>query len=365
MINQEMNVHIENKMPNAKQIFKKYVSMESSCGYLMEVARNSFFISIGINEINDGIKNPKRFKITKLHLIYFAISDLILILFSAFNYFHASLMADILPAQFRIVFSLVTIGFTWFSIVKFDMFSGELKFNLSPLKVFYSLINNIKSIHKLTDSNYNRLAILSRITEILVMDSGSPIVCFSLIILTFLIAVLSKKFIWIFLAIHFIPSIILACTAFLCWICMVLILISYYKMRFDQIHSSIKSIVSNGKWSVINKRREKQLKNLIEEHKSVSNEIHKVNLMLRRSVGAMFIALSMNRVNTLYVLINFENNIFVVLMLSITSFLIFTFGFGLTYLFSHQIKSAHQNYKLIYSILCKFNMKLRFRFKVI
>ena len=352
-------------MLNAKKIFKKYVSMERSCGYLMEVARNSFFISIGINEINDGIKNPKRFKITKLHLIYFGISNLILILFSVFNCFYVSLMADILPAQFRIVFNLVAIGFTWFFVIKFDMFSGELKFNLSPLKVFYFLINNIKSIHKLTDLHYNRLAILSRIAQILVMDSSSPIVCFSVIILNFLIAAFSKKSIWIFLAIHLIPSTILACIAFLCWICIVLILISYYKMRFDQIYSSIKSIVSNGKSNIINKRREKKLKNLIEEHKSVSNEIQKVNSIFRRSVGAMFITLSVNRVNALYVLINYKNNIFVVLMLSFTLFLIFTFGFGLTYLFSHQIKSAHQSYKLIYSILCKFKMKLRFRFKVI
>ena len=71
-------------------------------------------------------------------------------------------------------------------------------------------------------------------------------------------------------------------------------------MRFDQIHSSIKSIASNGnfiskrrekqsiksikpngKWNAINKRRQKQLINLIEEHKSVSYEIHKLNLMLR------------------------------------------------------------------------------------
>ena len=133
-------------------------------------------------------------------------------------------------------------------------------------------------------------------------------------------------------------------------------------MRFDQIHSSIRTIVSNG--NVINKRRERQLINLIDEHKSISNEIHKLNLMLRRSAGVMSIVLSTDRMIILHLFINFNNNIFVNVMLVATCCVLFVFGFGLTYLFSRQIKSAHQSDKLIYSTLCRFNMRLKFKFKV-
>ena len=53
------------------------------------------------------------------------------------------------------------IGHIWIFAIKIEMILAEINSNLSPLKVFYYLINDIKSKHKLTDLNYNRLAILS------------------------------------------------------------------------------------------------------------------------------------------------------------------------------------------------------------
>lgn len=56
--------------------------MESSIGHLMKVAKDFYFILIRINQINDGVRNTKRFKITILHVIYLIIFSLILNLFS-------------------------------------------------------------------------------------------------------------------------------------------------------------------------------------------------------------------------------------------------------------------------------------------
>ena len=50
-----------------KQKFKENFSMESSFGHLMKVTKDFYLVSIGINEINYGIKNPKRFKISIMH----------------------------------------------------------------------------------------------------------------------------------------------------------------------------------------------------------------------------------------------------------------------------------------------------------
>ena len=366
MINQRINDYIENRMNKINirmQRFRDNLSMEKSIGHLMKTAKNFYFISIGIQEINDGNKDPKRFKIIILQLTYYAIINLILTLFSVSNYFYSQLKTDFLPADFKIFvvgFSLATI---WMLLKKIDMFLAENKWNLSPLKIFYFLINNMKSEHKLTDLNYNRLAILSRIIIIL-LDYG-PLIPIVILMGSFvLIAILSQKFVWIFLSIILIPYLIIADVVFSSWMCINLILFSYYKMRFDQIHSSIKSILLNGKWNVINKRREKRLINLIEEHKSVSNEIHKLNLMFRRSAGAMIIFISILRIIAMYLLINSNNNIFINVMLSVGFCLIFFFGLGLSYLFSSQIKSAHQSHKVINLILCRSNMRLKFKFKV-
>ena len=56
MINQRIDYYIGNKISNAKQRFKEYFSLEKSIGHLMKVAKDFYLISIGINEINDGIK---------------------------------------------------------------------------------------------------------------------------------------------------------------------------------------------------------------------------------------------------------------------------------------------------------------------
>ena len=87
--------------------------------------------------------------------------------------------------------------------------------------------------------------------------------------------------------------------------------------------------------------------NLIDEHKTVSNEIHKLNLIFLWSVGVMAIVLSIIRIILIFVLINLDNDFFANIFLSGGFIILTIFGFGLTYLFSLQIKSTHQSRKLI------------------
>ena len=362
MINTKINVFIRSEISNAKQRFKAYFSMENSLGQLIEVAKDFYVISIGINEINEGIKNAKRFKITILHLICYATFPFIINLFTTSNYLYSLLYVYFLPDYFRIFLFCCVLVANWILAIKIDMILAEIKSNLSPLKVFYFLINDIKSKHKLIDVNFNRLAILSRIVQLGAIYYGIPIVAALPMGLAVLIAILSQKIIWILLTIYFLPVALLVIITGSCWMCINLVLFSYYKMRFDQIHSLIKSIKPNG--NIINKRKEKQLINLIKEHKSVSDEIHKLNSMFRQSTGLMAITLSTFRTIILFLLINFNHNIFISMMFTGGFIMTFVFGFGLSYLFSRQIKSAHQSDKLIYSILCRFKMRFKFRFKV-
>ena len=343
--------------------FIEYWSMERSIGHLMEVAKSCYFISIGIDEINNGIKNPKRMRIIILQLIYFAICSLIVNLFSTTNYFYSFIKLDILPSQFQlIIFGVFGFASIWCFAFKIDILISEIKSNLSPFRIFYFLINNIKSKHRLTDFNYNRLAIWSRIVIIVNLDYGLPLFEVIAMGLAVLIAILSQKSIWILITIFFIPHLFIGIIAFSYVLCFDLILFSYYKMRFDQIHSSIKSI-SNSK--LINKKRENQFIDLIGEHNTVSIEIHKLNLMLRRSQGIMSMVLSTVRIIILHLLIRFNNNILLNMMLSIAFCILVVFGFALSYLLTLQIESAHQSNKFIHSILTKSKMRLKFKFKVI
>ena len=126
------------------------------------------------------------------------------------------------------------------------MLLAEYKLNLNLLKVIYFLIKTIKSKHKLTDLNYNRLAILPKIIQIGVLDYGTPSLTMLIMGLVISIGILSEKFVCIFLCIYFVPFALIHVITFGCWIIINSILFSYYKLRFDRIHSSIESIVLNG-----------------------------------------------------------------------------------------------------------------------
>ena len=346
-----------------KKRIKEYFLMERSCGHLMETAKNFYFFSIGIDEIYGGMKNSKRFGISIFHFMNLIIFTFILILFSLSNNVYSMIKVDILPRHFRVLIMLFTLAFIWICFIKIDMILAEINFNLSPLKVFYFLINNIYSKHKLMNLNYNRLAILSRFTAIILLDYGVPITISIAMGSIVFVAILSQKIIWILLSIYFVPLHLIASIAFIFWNGINLILFSYYKLRFDQIHSSFESIVPNG--FVISKRKEIQLTNLIKEHNSVSNEIKKLNLMIRKSACIAVVLNSANKNLILYLLTLHNDNIFVKLFLYCVFVVLFIMGFALTYLFSRQIKSAHQSYKLIYSILCNLKMRMKFKFKVI
>ena len=108
---------------------------------------------------------------------------------------------------------------------------------------------------------------------------------------------------------------------------------------------------------------EKQLNRLIYEHNLASIEIDKINLLMRRTAACIFIVFSFVKIISLYLFI-YSNDIIIrfVLINSVVIFVIF--GYALSYFFSLQIKSAHQSYKTIHLIVCKYKMRFYPKIKV-
>ena len=99
------------------------------------------------------------------------------------------------------------------------------------------------------------------------------------------------------------------------------------------------------------------------EHNLISIEVYKMSLLMRRTAAATFFIFSITKVNMVYLLIHFDYFLVKILMFfGIISLVLFSFV--LSYLFTQQIKSAHQSYKLIHSIVCNFKMGLKFKLKV-
>ena len=95
---------------------------------------------------------------------------------------------------------------SWLVPIKMDFILGQIKSKLSSFKIFYYLINNLQLKHKLTDANLNRLSILSRIIQIILLDVGMTIIIILNVAIMSLIAILSRNWIWIFQSIIYIPA---------------------------------------------------------------------------------------------------------------------------------------------------------------
>lgn len=359
-------ISIKNKLINFKnrfkQDFKEFFLVENSLNHLMKLLKWFYIISIDFDEIYYGTKNSKRLKICILLSILIWINLLHLIPFIISDYLFALMKNQILPAHLRTYYILIILFTSVIAFIKSEILINEIKFNLEPFKIFFILMNNFKAKHKLNDVNYKRLGIFSRLIIFFMVDYGVTICAILIFIYYSAMAILSKRWFWIFEATVMAPLHVIAPYTSSA-LCVIFIIYIYYKFRFDQINGQIKSIIPNGNWNFINKRVEKQLTNLIYEHNSLSIEIHKLNLMLNRWAAAMFIAFSTIKINALYLLFKFDN-IYIKFILANFFLVFFILSFLLSYLFTLQIKSAHQSYNLINSILSKFNMKLKFRLKV-
>lgn len=144
---------------------------------------------------------------------------------------------------------------------------------------------------------------------------------------------------------------------------LVFIFYAYYKLIFHQINQQIKSLIPNGKIKFINNRREKKLINLLNDHNQAAIEIHKMNLIMRRTAATMFITFSLLKIISLYLILLIKNFCMKILLANIFV-IFFFFGFILTYLYSRQINPAHQSLRFVYSVVCRYKMCLRMRIKV-
>ena len=156
------------------EYFENSIDFQNSLGYLMIVMKNSYAISVGVDQVYNGIKDSKRFKICILQLIFMLIFAFQLLIFFISSDSFSLIDGPFLPDHFRPMFFTQIIGFLQISMMRIDITFSEMGYNLSPLKVFYYLINDLTSQHKLTDKNDKRLAIFSKIPVNFLIYCGGP-----------------------------------------------------------------------------------------------------------------------------------------------------------------------------------------------
>lgn len=112
----------------------------------------SLIVSIGIDEIYLGTKNPKRFKLCVLNNILNLFVCLCHFPPLINDYIYSLIKNPFLPVELVILTTLFSIQV---SVMRVDFSLAEINYNLSPFKILYWLAKDIKSKHKLTKQNYN------------------------------------------------------------------------------------------------------------------------------------------------------------------------------------------------------------------
>ena len=365
MIYFELN--IKNWIKNFKHKLIELFLFENSIKTLSNTMKNGFVISIGFDEIYNGIKNPKRFKLCIILclIMWFATFWHILLLTPPI---WSLVSGPFLPDHFKTSIFVANVTFLLAAVEKIDYPLAEKNGNLDMLKILHILISHKDSkSHKLNEKNYKKLALLSQIVITLIEYYGVSILSILVNSVIFLVAYLSYQncgqFYWLIHSIVMsLPYVIMFITI-LSTGCILFILFIYYKMRFDQLNDKIILIIANRIGKRISIEKEKSIYRLINEHNLLSIEIHKVNLFYRRTAATFFLFSSFVKITIVYVTI-YSHHTLLKILIANAFVLCFIFAFALSTSFSLQINSAKSSYKIIHSLVCTGKMRLQLKLKV-
>lgn len=371
---------IQSKYKELKDKIKQYFLLINSLDHLENFIKKLYVFSVGSEEVYFRIKNPKRFKIS---IFICAIFWLTLCFVSSLlsNFMFILVDIPLIHIQFKKLFMLVLSIIILISVFKTDCLLAEMDNNLGILNVIYYLVKDKKDKHKLNDENYKKLAILSRISQLFLIDFVSILILVVFQLFVIIMAILSGKWFWISGIFLFIPIAMTITYTLTTITCLMIIIFAYYIMIFRQINDRIKSISNrslegtnhkqqalfikkNNLIKSFGRKKQNQLIDLIHQHNQAAIEMHKVNLLIRKSLASLFVNFSFIKLLSLYLILHLSNA-YIKTLLSLITFVPLIFLFGLTYMLTMQIKLAHQPLTLFQSIVCKYKISLLIKLKVI
>ena len=161
----KMKRRVRNKITKLKSKVNYFFLMNYSLNHLIKFMKKLYVISIDFDDVYYGIKNPRRFIICVLICGYVWLATFQLSLFCISDYLYSLIDNPFLPEFYRTFMLLGVVSLIMINVAKTDLLLGEINHNLSPFKIFYYLMNDIKSHHKLNDKNYKKLGISSNFND--------------------------------------------------------------------------------------------------------------------------------------------------------------------------------------------------------
>ena len=345
-----------------KNKIQEYFRMENSMKKLITISRRYYVSSIGFDDIYLGIWNKKRIVVNIMFCLMMWMMTLYHLLLTISDKLYSIIDGPFLPQHFRILICYAFFMLFLATSLKTEYLYIEIQFkSKSPFKIFYFLMINCD--HRLILSNYKKLSKIIRMSEMVLIDYGIPFFSILLLMIFVKISFSASSLIWFLQFILVTPFYIAIALNQLPLICILITIFVYYKMRFDQINHQFEMIASN-QLKRMKKLDENQMMKLIDQHNLLAIEIDHLNICLRRETAMMFVILALIKVTTLYLAMKMEELTLMKFLIINLSAGFFIVGFGLSILYSRQIKSAHQSFKLIHLIVCKYKVNFKLKLKV-
>ena len=330
-----------------------------SIGYL---AKKSYLTSVDFTEISSGELNILRYLINWVHFILINIVFSILFGLVINDNLYSLIDNEFLSKNTKTILVVCLIGLSLTISIRFDILMNEWHQHLKGLKFIYYLQENLEMKHGLTRRNLLKLSFVTKFMDF-GLRSLVPLLLSSFSIILLYVTILSHRlmlfilypvFIYFIIALAFTNSFIMVISV---------LLLFYYKLTFDQLNDQFDSIAKRSLHSV-SFIDQIILIRLVKRHNEKAQKLNLVNLMVRRTIGWLYVALAVCQMLPLNLYFE-EENIFYKIMYFLYLLSVFFGGFLISLLFSWQIKSAHRPTKIINKILMRdlHKKKLGFYFK--
>lgn len=315
-------------------------------------------ISVDLNDIYTGRKNHLKFFLSLINCLCLWMTLLSTIMFIKFDQLKMLLANPLVPyEQLDFIGFLFIAYYSLVSAFKTDLLIEEYKNNLSQIKFLYYLTRNIKSIHKLTNFNYKKFHRNIHFLNFILLKISFPVVVWSVLIALFTIVIFTESIFIKLLYPFAVYSTITFNTTSYSSLPLIYSMLYYYQLRFNQITSQFQIFIKRNIISPL------KFINLIEEHNQISIEIHKMNLLMKKSVALVFITSSM-AIDFLIYLSFYSQSIFYRIFFQFFAILICLIYISLIVNIIKVSNSAHQCYHLICSLVIQRKLSYRIKFKV-
>lgn len=340
-----------------RQRVEYHLDPSNSINYLFDFINKHNVISVGIDDIYFGHKNSKRFSMCILNCIFVWLFQVVFYYILVFHnwIFHY----PNLPDQFEaLVFCCTSLSLP-IATMKTVYLKIQLNDNLSFLKFIYYLKQNFKQKHQLNDVNFKRLCKLLIVNNLFVIDLLVPSILITVFISLIHVYLITNSNIWLIISPFILYNVYLQSITSASMGSIITISILYYKLLYDQINDKIKLICKS---ELLTRIHRLNLFKAIRQHNLCSIQLNKINLLFRLTAAVANVTLSLNQLILINALINITSYYFNITLIFI-SIMVFICNFILTYFFSLQIKSAHQSYQQLFSLI-KFQFPLPFKWQV-